>query len=168
MVSTGGQHASPQVAWTGPVNGTSYDVITAANQAGGLDYWWVYDDSGLTETPRPVARLQACVEPVSRPRRSATAAASRRPETPSLARVLETWTLAGFRADEQQLSDLPVAAPGGDQCEHLGFARRAALFPRARSHARLPVPVGRRRLGQTRPCQAASGSPPSSTDRVQA
>lgn len=42
MVSTDGQHASPQVAWTGPVNGTSYDVITAANQAGGLAYWWVY------------------------------------------------------------------------------------------------------------------------------
>jgi hypothetical protein len=54
---SGGPYASPQAAWTGPVNGTSasYDVITAANTAGGLHYWWVADDSGLSWNPETIA-----------------------------------------------------------------------------------------------------------------
>jgi hypothetical protein len=50
-------YTSPQVAWTGPVNGTSasFDVISAANHAGALDYWWVADGSGLSWNPETVA-----------------------------------------------------------------------------------------------------------------
>jgi hypothetical protein len=54
--TTGGPYASPQAAWTGPVNGgPSYDVITAANSAGTLSYWWVADGSGLAWNPETVA-----------------------------------------------------------------------------------------------------------------
>jgi hypothetical protein len=58
MVTTsGGPYTSPQVAWTGPIDGTSdsYDVITAANHAGALHYWWVADGSGLGWNPETVA-----------------------------------------------------------------------------------------------------------------
>jgi hypothetical protein len=55
--ASGGPYASPQAAWTGPINGTSasYDVITATNQAGALHYWWVAGDSGLSWNPETVA-----------------------------------------------------------------------------------------------------------------
>jgi len=54
--SSGGPYTSPQAAWTGPVNaGPSYDVITAANNAGTLSYWWVADGSGLGWNPETVA-----------------------------------------------------------------------------------------------------------------
>jgi hypothetical protein len=41
----------------GPINGTSnsYDVITATNQAGALDYWWAADGSGLAWNPETIA-----------------------------------------------------------------------------------------------------------------
>jgi hypothetical protein len=57
VATTGGPYTSPQVAWTGFVNGTSdsYDVITAASHAGALDYWWVADGSGLGWTPETIA-----------------------------------------------------------------------------------------------------------------
>lgn len=56
-VSTTGSYSSPQIAWTGPVSGTtSYDVITAASSTGALDYWWVADGSGLTWNPEIVAK----------------------------------------------------------------------------------------------------------------
>jgi hypothetical protein len=55
--SSAGPYTSPQIAWTGPVNGgsASYDVITAANNAGTLSYWWVADGSGLGWNPETVA-----------------------------------------------------------------------------------------------------------------
>jgi hypothetical protein len=54
--ASGGPYTSPQAAWTGPVNGgPSYDVITAANSAGTLSYWWVADGSGLAWNPETVA-----------------------------------------------------------------------------------------------------------------
>jgi hypothetical protein len=54
--TSGGVYTSPQIAWTGPVNGgSSYDVITAANNAGTLSYWWVADGSGLSWNPETVA-----------------------------------------------------------------------------------------------------------------
>jgi hypothetical protein len=55
--SSGGPYTSPQIAWTGPVNagGPSYDVITAADNAGTLSYWWVADGSGLGWNPETVA-----------------------------------------------------------------------------------------------------------------
>jgi hypothetical protein len=55
--ATGGPYTSPQAAWTGPVDGTSssYDVITAANHAGALHYWWVLDGSGLAWNPETIA-----------------------------------------------------------------------------------------------------------------
>jgi hypothetical protein len=55
--SSGGPYTSPQAAWTGflsPISG-SYDVITAANSAGALRYWWVADGSGLSWNPQTVA-----------------------------------------------------------------------------------------------------------------
>jgi hypothetical protein len=55
VTSAGGPYTSPQIAWTGPVDGESYDVITAANKAGALGYWWVFDDSGLSWNPETVA-----------------------------------------------------------------------------------------------------------------
>jgi hypothetical protein len=57
VASSGGPYTSPQIGWTGPVNGTSnsYDVITATNQAGTLDYWWVADGSGLAWNPETIA-----------------------------------------------------------------------------------------------------------------
>jgi hypothetical protein len=58
---------------------------------------------------------------LSRPSRWATAAASPRPATPSLARILETWMLAVFGGDEQRLADLPVGSALGDQREHLSL-----------------------------------------------
>jgi hypothetical protein len=54
-VSAVGPYTSPQIAWTGNVNGTSYDVITAASKAGALSYWWLYDDSGLNWNAETVA-----------------------------------------------------------------------------------------------------------------
>ena len=55
-------------------------------------------------------------------RRWASAAASVRVETVSLARMLETWTLAVFGRDEELLGDLPVGAAVGDQPQHVAFA----------------------------------------------
>jgi hypothetical protein len=55
--ASGGPYASPQVAWTGLVNGTSnsYDVITAANKAGTLDYWWTPDGATTAWNSETVA-----------------------------------------------------------------------------------------------------------------
>ena len=55
--TSGGPYTSPQAAWTGPLSGTSisYDVITAANNAGGLHYWWVQDGSGGSWNPETIA-----------------------------------------------------------------------------------------------------------------
>jgi hypothetical protein len=55
--TTGGPYASPQVAWTGDVNGTSdsYDVITAASKAGALHYWWTPDGATTAWNPETVA-----------------------------------------------------------------------------------------------------------------
>jgi hypothetical protein len=41
----GTRYSHPVVAWTGPVGAgsDSYDVVTATNQHGELDYWWVPD-----------------------------------------------------------------------------------------------------------------------------
>jgi hypothetical protein len=56
VATAGGPYTSPQIAWTSPVNaGPSYDVITAANNAGTLSYWWVADGSGLAWNPETVA-----------------------------------------------------------------------------------------------------------------
>lgn len=57
VASTGGPYASPQIAWTGPINATSasYDVITAANKAGALDFWWNPDGSTAAWNPETVA-----------------------------------------------------------------------------------------------------------------
>jgi hypothetical protein len=61
VASSGGPYTSPQVAWTGFLSGTSasYDVITAANKAGDLDYWFVEDGSGLGWNPETVAAHNA-------------------------------------------------------------------------------------------------------------
>ena len=56
----------------------------------------------------------------------ATAAASVREATPSLARMLATWVLGGARADEERLGDLGVGAAGDQQAQHLQLARRQA------------------------------------------
>jgi hypothetical protein len=55
--TTGGPYASPQVAWTGDVNGSSvsYDVITAASKAGALHYWWTPDGATTAWNPETVA-----------------------------------------------------------------------------------------------------------------
>jgi hypothetical protein len=57
VTTSGGPYTSPQVAWTGFLSGTSssYDVITAANHAGALRYWWVADGSGLSWSPETIA-----------------------------------------------------------------------------------------------------------------
>lgn len=54
-VATTGSYASPQIAWTGSINGASYDVITAANDAGALHYWWKADGSAGSWTAETVA-----------------------------------------------------------------------------------------------------------------
>jgi hypothetical protein len=54
-VSTTGSYTSPQVAWTGVTNGVSFDVITATNHAGALDFWWHYDGTSLGWNPETVA-----------------------------------------------------------------------------------------------------------------
>jgi hypothetical protein len=66
--SSGGPYTSPQINWTGPVNGTSgsYDVITAANAAGALDYWYFPDPSGLgwsSETVAAAGKLAVYANP---------------------------------------------------------------------------------------------------------
>jgi hypothetical protein len=57
VAATGGPYPSPQIAWTGRVDGTSdsYDVITAASKAGALDFWWVPDGAATAWTPETVA-----------------------------------------------------------------------------------------------------------------
>lgn len=53
--SGGTSYSSPAVAWTGDVGeGASYDVVTATDQAGNLDYWWT-PDGGTIWTPEKVA-----------------------------------------------------------------------------------------------------------------
>jgi hypothetical protein len=39
----GSTYSHPEIAWTGLLGGQSYDVITATNQHGELDYWWTQD-----------------------------------------------------------------------------------------------------------------------------
>jgi hypothetical protein len=56
VTTTGGPYTSPQITWAGPVNGTTNTyVITAANAAGALDYWYSPAPSGLGWTPETVA-----------------------------------------------------------------------------------------------------------------
>ena len=55
--TSGGRYASPQIAWTGPTGrpgGPSYDVITAASNAGTLSYWWK-TNGGLSWNSETVA-----------------------------------------------------------------------------------------------------------------
>jgi hypothetical protein len=40
---SGSRYSRPAVTWTGPIGSFSYDVITATNQHGELDYWWAAD-----------------------------------------------------------------------------------------------------------------------------
>ncbi|HEV3293123.1 MAG TPA: hypothetical protein VG123_29450 [Streptosporangiaceae bacterium] len=54
-VAISGSYTSPQIAWTGTVNGVSYDVITAASHGGALHYWWKADESSGNWTPETVA-----------------------------------------------------------------------------------------------------------------
>jgi hypothetical protein len=57
VATSGGPYPSPQIAWTGPVDGTSnsFDVITAASKAGALDFWWVQDGTTNAWAPETVA-----------------------------------------------------------------------------------------------------------------
>jgi hypothetical protein len=58
IVASGGGAllAHPAIAWTGPVGGSllTYDVITATNHAGRLEYWWKID-GGTVWNPQSIA-----------------------------------------------------------------------------------------------------------------
>lgn len=58
VVAAGGSstYSRPAIAWTGPVDGgpSSFDVITAVNQNGELDYWW-QEDGTLGWFPEKIA-----------------------------------------------------------------------------------------------------------------
>lgn len=45
--ANGTSYSHPAIAWTGPVGLESYDVITATNAKGQLDYWWKQDNQIL-------------------------------------------------------------------------------------------------------------------------
>jgi hypothetical protein len=54
-VFTGSGYRNPAVAWTGPVNSSSFDVISATTRSGGdLVYWWA-DDGSTSWTMETIA-----------------------------------------------------------------------------------------------------------------
>jgi hypothetical protein len=56
----GSRYSSPAIAWTGPVSGgISYDVITATNSRGELDYWWEADGTTDRWSPQEIAAASA-------------------------------------------------------------------------------------------------------------
>jgi hypothetical protein len=61
------------------------------------------------------------------------AAASPRPATPILARILKTWMLALFGGDEQRLADLLVSPAGSHFAETLAYYSQAQAMRQARA-----------------------------------
>jgi hypothetical protein len=56
----GSRYPTPAIAWTGPTSGgTSYDVITATNSRGELDYWWEADGDTDEWYPQEIAAAGA-------------------------------------------------------------------------------------------------------------
>ena len=98
----------------------------------------------------------------------ATAAASTRPDTPSLARMLPTWTPDGLLADEQAVADLAVRPALRDEREDLELALATGRSvsppgpPAARRDGSLrraaPPPSAARRRAAAGPRRAGAGS----------
>ncbi len=87
----------------------------------------------------------------TRPRRTATAAASVRVVAPSLIRMFDTWCPGGLAADVERRRDLRIGEPGGDELEHLHLARASDTL---RWHGWSGAAPGE---GRVHPAHAAGG-----------